>query len=246
MRYACLLLISLPAPAFAQAGAIVENTLQVTGVGKVSTAPNVGEAQYWVTGEGKTPDEASGALVATRTAIKDQISRLLDGHANITDGELIILPVRGTHCDTNAQPRLSEGDCAIIGYFARAQSNLRTPEVAKVGTAVGLASRLGASDARLQGFQLEDTRPAQRAAMSDAVADANRQAAAMASAAGRRLGPIVSMRDQNSGYRDIIVSGNRIQSLPPAPPPPPPVEIGLTPRPIETDARVDVTFKLLP
>jgi uncharacterized protein len=246
MRFLCLALLAFPTAAFAQSNAIVENTLQVTGVGKVNTPPDVAEILYWVRGEGKTPDEASNALVATRKAIKAQVASLLSGNANFTDGELIILPVRGSHCDFNAQPRLSEGDCAITGYFARAQSTLRTADVAKAGTAIGLASRLGASDARLQGFQLADVRPAQRAAMSDAVADANRQATAMASAAGRRLGAIVSMRDQNSGYGELVVTGTRIANLPPPPPPPPPVEISLSPRPIETDARVDVTYTLLP
>jgi uncharacterized protein YggE len=245
MRYAFLLLLALPAPALAQAVVDPASTLQVTGAGKVTSPPNVATIHYWVTGEGKTPDEASAALVTIRKAIKEQVGALLGSPAVNSDSELIILPVRGPHCDNSGQPRLSEGECAITGYMARSDSMIRTAAVSKAGTAVGLASRLGASDARLQGFELDDPRPAQRAAMADAVADAARQAASMAAAAGRHLGPVISMQDQSGGYTSgIMLTGSRVNA--PPPPPPPPVEIGLTPRPIDTEARVQVTYALLP
>jgi uncharacterized protein YggE len=82
--------------------------------------------------------------------------------------------------------------------------------------------------------------------MADADADAKRQAASMAAAAGRRLGPVISMQDPSGGYNSLItVTGSRVMAPPPSPPPPP-VEIGLSPQPIETDARVQITYTLLP
>src|SRR6059058_4282293 len=109
MRCAFLLLLGLAAPALGQTAVDRLNTVQVTGVGKVSSAPNLATIHYWVTGEGKTPDEATRSLVATRTAIRDQLGALLGGAAVNSDSELIILPVRGRHCVTNVQPVLSEG-----------------------------------------------------------------------------------------------------------------------------------------
>jgi uncharacterized protein YggE len=252
VQYAFLLLIALPSAALAQSAAVIENTIQVSGTGKVTTPPNLAFVQYSLAGEGKTPDEASLALVTVRRSIVDQVGSILGGDATPTDSDLVIMPVRGPRCENasgyNAQPRLSQGDCAIIGYLATSGGTIKTSQIAKAGTAVGLASRLGARDARISSFEVEDTRAAQRAALADAVADAGRQAAAIAAAAGRRLGAILSIRDQNSGYRDIVVTGSRIPAThaPPPPPPPPPVEISLSPRPIETVSRVDVTYALLP
>jgi uncharacterized protein YggE len=250
VRIASLLLLALPAPAFCQTGTILENTVVVTGSGKVSTPPNVAVVQYSLAGEGRTADDASRELVRIRKTIIDQVGGVLGGSAVATDSDLVVLPVRGARCENasgyNAQPRLSEGECAVIGYLATSQGTIRTSQISKAGTAVGLASRLGARDARLQGFELEDNRAAQRAAMADAVADARRQGSTIAAAAGRRLGAIVNIRDQNSGYGEVIVRARMPMNAPPPPPPPPPVEINLSPRPIETTARVDVTFALLP
>lgn len=253
MRHALLALVICSSPAVAQADLVGRPpTIIVTGTGKVSTPPEVATIEYSLAGEGKTADDASRDLVATRKAIVEQLTTVLGGQATVTDSNLVIMPVRSSACQDasgyNAQPRLSQGECAVIGYLATSQGTIRTSQVAKAGTAVGLASRLGARDARIQSFEIADVNAAEHAALAQAVVDAAKQAQAIATAAGRKLGPVISIRDQASGYSDVVVSGSRsFGSLPPAPPPPPPpVEIGLSPRPIETVARIDVVYSLLP
>ena len=138
-----------------------------------------------------------------------------------------------------------EGPCAITGYLATMQGSIRTPLVAKAGTAAGLASRLGARDARVQNFILSDGGAAKRAAVVEAVAEAKRLAGALAAAAGEKLGPILAIRDQNyNPAEDMTV----VAMSAPAPPPAPraPVEIQVKPGPIETNAQVYVTFALAP
>lgn len=76
------------------------------------------------------------------------------------------------------QPRLSTGDCAVTGFIATMQTRVRTYAVAKAATAAGLASRLGASDARLQGYALSNPEAAQARANTAAIAVATRRAAA--------------------------------------------------------------------
>ena len=253
MRYPLVMAVAVFAAqaATAQDAITTQRTVHVAGNGRVSTMPNVAVIEYWAVGEGSTPDEASRALVATRKAISEQLTRLLGGSTTVTDSNLIIVAARDPRCANpggrSGGPRLSQGDCAIVGYEASAQGRIRTSEISKAGTAVGLASRLGARDARLQGFQLADDRAARRSAVAEAVADATRQASAIATAADRRLGPIISIRDHNSGLGEIVVRAPGVSiSPPPPPPPPPPVEIDVNPRPVETNARVDVTFALLP
>ena len=250
MRFTGFCLASALAGAAAAQGPS-PHIVQVTGTGKVSTMPDVALIEYWTSGQGKTPDEASRALTARQQAINDGMRGLLGGATQISNSNLVLNAVRGAECQNNgnynAPPRLDEGACAIIGYLASIQGAVRTSQVDKAGTAVGLASRLGARDARLQMFQLSDGQPPYGRAMDAAIADAKQQATRIAKAAGATLGPILTIRDQN--YRpggDVIASDVGVFA-PPAPPPPlAPVRIEVKPRPIETTAQVYVTFALEP
>jgi uncharacterized protein YggE len=234
------------APALAQAPAEHRSTIDVSGHGRVSVAPDTARLHYWVRGEGRTPDEATRAMAGLQKAVENGLKQFLGRQATITNSDLIVIEVRDRRCSDQSQPRLSEGECAVIGYLARSEGDVTTPAIDKAGTAVGVASRLGASDARLQGFELRDTGTVQRNAMSKAVVDAREQAQILAAAAGGRLGRVLDIR-YGSYVAPMIVTGTRVSSLPPAPPPPPPpVEIDVNPRPQEITADVSVSFELLP
>lgn len=244
------LMLTVPAPVQAQIDTPAQPpAIHVTGRGRVATPPNVAVIDYWITGEGETPDAASAALAAKQEAVTRGLASLLGPRTAISGGNVVVIETRGPECrgaeGYNVPPRLSEGACAPTGFIARLQGNVRTDAVAKAGTAAGLAARLGASDARLQQFLLVDGGEARRRAVAQALADARASAAALAAGAGARLGPILSVRDQGQGG-EIIVTGSRASAPPPPPPPPPPVEIELTPRPIETEAQVFVSYAILP
>lgn len=243
---AALAAMALAAPALAEDTA---PTIQVTGTGKVATPPDIAEIAYTVNGEGKTADEAAAALAAQQKAIAGGVAGLLGAGTAVTVSDVTVAVVRGPGCygsnGYNPQPRLSEGDCAVIGYLAALRGDVRTPAVLKAATAVGLASRLGARDARVQSYALADDHPARRAAAEAAVADAGAKAAAIAAAAHATLGPIVTIRDQNNfSAGDIVVSAARV-AAPPPPPPPAPVTIDARPRPIETQSQVYVVYALV-
>jgi uncharacterized protein YggE len=253
MRFAgfCLALVGATGAA-AQEPSSLPHVIQVTGIGKISTLPDVALLNFWASGEGKTPDEATSALAARQKAIAEGLNGLLRGNSQITSSNLVVIAVRGADCqgqnNYNPQPRLEVGACAIVGYLATVQGTIRTSLVDKAGTAVGLASQLGARDARLQMFQLSDTQSAYSAAMSVAIADAKRQAAIMAKAAGERLGPVIMIRDQNYRPAEDLTFVALRAAAPPAPAAPPavrvPVTIDVNPQPIETTAQVYVTFAL--
>lgn len=249
MRFSAVsIALACAAPALAQEAPPQARTIQVMGSAKVSSMPTIAVIDYWTTGEGKTSDEASNTLVARQKAITDGVGALLEGTARMTNSNLVVIAVRGQQCQIsngyNSAPQISEGACAIVGYVATIQGNIRTSLIAKAGTAVGLASRLGARDARMQGFLLADGSAAKREAVAEAIADAKHQAMAIATAAGERLGPILAIRDQDYGANDIGIIGLRA----PAPPPPPQVsqavEIAVKPQPIDTTAQIYVTFAL--
>jgi uncharacterized protein YggE len=236
-------------PAIAQSAA-APPTVNVTGHGKLSIPPDTANIHYWLRGEGKTPDEATRAMVAAQTNVENGIHGLLGASSKITNSNLVVIEVRDPACkNAYGQATISEGQCAIIGYLATSETDVRTSDIAKAGTAVGLASRLGARDARLLSFELRDTADAQRRAMAVAVNDARGQAMVLANAAGGHLGRALVI--QFGSYMSPFVSGSRINSQvppapPPPPPPPPPVQVDVKPAPQDVTADVSVSYELLP
>jgi uncharacterized protein len=239
----------LAGPAFAQTAG-TPPTINVTGHGKLSVPPDTANIHYWLRGEGKTPDDATRAMVAAQTNVENGLRGLLGADSKVTNSNLVVIEVRDPDCKNQmGQAILSEGQCAIIGYLATSETDVRTPEIGKAGTAVGLASRLGARDARLQSFELRDTVAAQRNAMVAAVKDARTQASVLAGAAGGHLGRALAIQYGSYMVQDVVVTGSRIARgvpAPPPPPPPPPVAIDMKPAPQDVTADVSVSYELLP
>ena len=241
----------LAAPAAAQTAADTRHTIDVAGHGKVSVPPDTANIHYWLRGEGKTPDEATRAMVDAKTRVENGLRSLLGAQAKITNSNLVVIEVRDPNCKVQpGQVTISEGECAIIGYLATSETDVSSANVGKAGTAVGLASRLGARDARLLSFELRNSVEAQQTAMTRAVADARQQAQVLAAAAGGHLGPVLTMQYGSYGAMPMVIAGSSIGNLPlaapPPPPPPPPIEVDMKPRPQEITADVSVRYELLP
>lgn len=247
---AAMIATLLPVPALAQEQGEPTPSIQVVGTATVSTKPDRANIVYWVSGEGKTADEASAQLAAKHKAVSEGLAGLLGRDTRLSSGEVIVIETREPACEGpgnyNNRPRLSTGPCAVTGYVARLQGTVQTSAIDKAGTAAGLAARLGASDARLQGFFLSDPEAAERRATTAAIADARAKAESMAAGAGVRLGGLVTLNDQNAGG-DIVLGAREIGALPgvsiagKAP-----VTIDVSPRPIETRARVHARYAIAP
>lgn len=240
-----LSLVALAEPALADT--TLPPRIMVTGSGSVFTPPDLAVITYRVHGEGRTSDDAVGALVAKRKAV-DAGTRGLVGEP-ATGGEVSIQEVRSRDCTASnyGQPQLSTGACVIIGYVADLGLEIRTRNIARAATAAGLIGRLGGTDPRVASYQLADPRPAQRRAMAAALADAKVRAQAIADGAGVRLGPIQSVSDGNriETPEEIVVTAAAAPP-PPPPPPPTPIAVDVTPRPIETEARANVVHQIMP
>ena len=236
----------LAAPASAQNPATAATTIDVTGHGKVSVPPDTANIHYWLRGEGKTPDEATRAITAAQKQVESGLRGYLGADSQISNSDLIMVEARDPNCKgQNGQPMLSQGDCSIIGYLAQMQTDVATKKVDRAGTATGLASRLGARDARVQGFELRDLDAARREAMSRAVSDARTQAQLLATAAGGHLGRARIIR-YGSYFPGAMDLPPVVASPAPPPPPPPPVEIDFKPKPQDVTADVSVSYELLP
>lgn len=240
--------VSIAVPAWAQTEAERPPNIQVQGTATVETMPDRAQISYSVRGEGKTADDASRSLAATQKAIRDGLGLLLGKATEMTTGDVVLNEVRGPQCDANpyGRQRMSEGDCAVVGYVATIAGMVRTGAIDQAGTAVGLAARLGARDARIQRFELADPSTARGRATAAAIIDARRRAEALASGAGVQLGELLTLTDQ-SGSGDIVVQAVRVARAdlsPPPPAPPAPVAIDVKPKPIETRATVYARYAI--
>lgn len=217
----------------------------VVGHGSVRTDPDLATLSFNIRGEGATSDAAAAALVRKRKAIADGLSGLLGSTVVVMTGALSILEARDKACDGDdggSAVRLSAGPCAVRGYVAQVSASLRLSPVTDAGTALGLAARLGASDARLNDYGLRDPANARQRAEAAAIDEARTRARAIAASAGVRLGKLISVEDPQSRSNaddEIVVTAGRRS---PAVMPPAPVVIDIRPEPIETSASLTVTY----
>jgi uncharacterized protein YggE len=245
MRYlkAFSILAVLSAPAIVQAADTP--TIAVTGSGTVETPPDTATLTFTVRGEGTTPDAATSAMAALQKAVIQGV-RSLDRKLEVQTGSVAIAETRSSGCrdDYGRDKQLSTGACAVTGRVASITTTIIMHSVKDAGTAVGLAARLGANDAGVERFGLNDNADASRRALGNAFAQAHAKAEAIAAASGAKLGPIVSVSDSysevvraSSGVVDSISAQDMERT-------PAPVVVDVSPKPVETTMRLTVVFAI--
>lgn len=221
-------------------------TIQVVAAGSVETSPETATITYRVRGEGAKPDDATRALADRRTRIEKALASVAGVKLQIRTGDLEITEVRGKECREDSRfdaPRLSTGACAIEGYVAEMEVTVTAMPVDKAGTLTGLAAREGATGAKLASFGILDQRAAHKRAMVAAVANGTAEAEAIAAASGVKLGRLLSASDSEAlamiadkiSADDIGMFANL----------PAPVQIAVAPKPVETSARLVMTFEVV-
>ena len=239
---AALAAAQVAVPAQSDASRIVVN-----GYGSVKHPPNVATLSYQVRREGQTSDEAVKALVTSSAAIEKGL-RGIDRSLELHSDEVRVQSVRGSGCDessyNNEKIHLSVGACAIVGYRATQGFDLRTARVDDAGTMVGLAARQGATSPSLQDFSLASSDEARRQAIADAMADAQAKALAIAQASGGRLGSILSVSLDGAQSRDSLNQLPSLESPAPVGERDEPIRVSLKPEPVNTTARVTVSYAL--
>jgi len=138
--------------------------------------------------------------------------------------------------------RTGKKDCTVVGRVAQIETSVIMSSVKDAGTAVGLAGRLGASRARIDDFGLRDDASASNRAIARAMENARAKAQAIAAASGAKLGGIVSVDDGSERGMSGGLTVFAMQA--PAEFAPAPIVIDVSPKPVETSARLTVTFAI--
>ena len=243
-----IVVATLASPSLAASTPEVPSQIKIFAVGEVKDTPDIATLSFTIRGEGATADAATRALVGKRGSIDDGLAQFRAGGADLKTSNLSINPARSPDCDKDdyrEKARLSDGPCAIRGYVAALTITYRTSAIADAGTMLGMASRLGANDAEISGYQVRDEGAARKRALVAAVANGKAQAEAIAAAAGGHLGHLIRIEDAattGSSTEEIIATAQR--NMPSPPSIMIPVKIDLSPAPITTTARLIMTFEL--
>lgn len=217
----------------------------VEGAGSVKTPPNVATISYDVQGEGASSDRATEALVSKSAAVEDAL-RSVDPALELRSAKVSVQAVRGGKCqddEYDERPRLSVGDCAIVGYIAKQDFEVRTLRVVDAGTMVGLAGREGAAQPKIDDFGLVDQADARRQAIAAALADAKSKAEAIVAGTNARLGEVISISLDGARENEmVVVTGSRRRRDITANAP---VSVKVAPGPVYTTAQVTVSYSIL-
>jgi uncharacterized protein YggE len=233
-------------PALAQAPS--PPAIVITATGEAQAPPDRVIVSFSLRGEGATSDQAVRQLSETERAVRAGAQGLLGGEGVWRAANLSVSEVRAKTCDANnyGRPRLSSGDCAVLGYVALMPTNLETSRIKDAGTLAGLIARLGGADARVTGFSLHDTASLRGQAITAALTTAREEARQIAEASGGRLGPLLRVEDAQSGRAPFAAAAPVVAREVFSPPSPPPIPVEVSPTPIEVSVRLTVTYGIAP
>jgi uncharacterized protein YggE len=218
---------------------------------RVVTTPGAEENRVTVTGEGtalSVPDRATLRFGVVR---RDPDPRKAMSDASEASNKLVAALKKAgiaekdlQTANVNLQAEYSNppaGESAkITGYRATLDVVAKARDLKRIGDVIVAASDAGAGSVSGIAFELSEDNPAKYTASADAVKDARKRAEAMAKAAGRSLGEVVTMGEpQASGgyvpnYTSPLMDARAFGSY----------KLAVQPGELTQTVRVTVTFAL--
>ena len=196
-------------------------SITVNGAGTVSTTPNQGDFTFGVTTTGGT---ASAAL-SSNARLMNRVIAALKAHgvsaADIQTAEVSLAPNRNQNGDK------------ILNYTATNSVTARVKPLSKAGPVVDAAVTAGANEVSGPSLTSSDARVLSQSALKAAVVDARARALAIASAAGVRLGRVLTVSETTSS--PIPLGAEKVASVASTP-----IEAGT----VQIEADVTVTFAI--
>lgn len=162
------------------------NTVTASGEGKQVAAPDQAEMSFGVTAQGTNAEETLAEASKKADAIVAAIKETGVAEEDIQTAGVSLNPEYDYK--SGKVPR-------IIGYQASVQVRVTVNDIAKVGDVINAASAAGATDMSGPSFTLSEDSEARNAAIEKAVADAKVRAEAMATAAGKSVGEVISLAE---------------------------------------------------
>ena len=190
----CLaVLMPFAMPALAQDAATVAPlaTITVTGEGHAEAAPDLATISLGVTTQGATAGEAMDANSAALSAVVERLKA-----AGVADRDM-----QTSNLSLNPNWQQTDGTQApvIVGYVASNVLTVRVRALDTLGEVLDRAITDGANTLNGISFGLDDPEPALDKARAEAVAAARARAELLVTAAGVKLGRVLSI-SESGGY----------------------------------------------
>src|SRR5262245_50532171 len=165
-------------------------SVTVTGSATASARPDTAEVTAGVVTQGATAAQA----LAQNNAVMEQVLKALAG-LGVADRDIqtVTLSVMPQRAEPQAgRPRLTP----IVGYEVTNEVHVRARNLTNLGRLLDAMVGQGANALGGIAFSIADPAPLLEQARARAVADARQKAQTYATAAGAKLGRVVSIRDQ--------------------------------------------------
>jgi uncharacterized protein len=186
---ALLLTASLALPLPALADDALPPMITVTGTGTVEAAPDIATLSIGVTTQGETAAEALSANSAALDAVMARLTAAGIAAPDMQTSNLSLNP------NWTGYESSSVSGPTISGYVASNILTIRLRQLDGLGAVLDAAVADGANTLNGLTFGLADPKPALDEARKEAVADARARAELLATAAGVKLGRVISISE---------------------------------------------------
>ncbi len=172
----------------------VLNTVTSAGTGEASAAPDQAEMSFGVTKQG---DDADSTLESV-SLIADEITKALKDLGIDSDD----LQTQNVSVWPQYDYRNNETP-EITGYEASIMVRATLRDIGEIGEVITAATAAGATNVNGPQFTLSEDAESRDEAIIDAVSDARRRAEAMADAAGKTVGEVISISETGVSVPNI-------------------------------------------
>lgn len=163
------------------------NTVTAQGNGKAYAAPDEAMMSFGVM---RTSSDANKALSNASKAAEKITAAVKRAGVDKKD-------IQTSNVSVYPQQRESGGKLVITGYEASIQVSVKIRKIGDLGDIIGAANEAGADNISGPSFTISEDSPYRDEAITEAVADAREAAEAMAKAAKKQVGEVLSISTAN-------------------------------------------------
>jgi uncharacterized protein len=165
------------------------NTVTASGTGTSQAAPDTAEMSFGVTTMSSNAKSALNDAAKTAEQIASAVKKQGIADEDIQTRDVSVYP----------QTTDQNGKQVITGYQSSLSVQVKVRDISKLGDIISAANSAGANTISGPTFTIDDPAPVRAKAIDEAVADAHKSAEAMAKAAGKSVGGVLSLSSSDVG-----------------------------------------------
>jgi uncharacterized protein len=165
------------------------NTVTASGTGTAQATPDTAEMSFGVT---TTSSNAKTAL-SDASKVAEQIT------AAVVKAGVDKKDIQTQNVSVYPQMADQNGKQTVTGYTASLSVRVKVRDIGKLGDVITAANNAGANEVNGPTFTVADPAPSRAVAIDKAVADARKSAEAMAKAAHKSVGAVLSISSSDTG-----------------------------------------------